>query len=136
MNILRNPYRIRMSCTFIFLIFLFSSQCFSQEIDSLQVDTHEDDVRLIRNHLYQNFRIPTQAMDSMIPQFRYTISIVIDEEGNVTNPTIESKTENCPSCEIEIMRVMKLAPKVQPFIENDQKVKHKWLIPFVIVIQD
>src|SRR5690554_7238759 len=53
-----------------------------------EISIAQEDVQKIRQHLAQNYRIPTKVLLDSIRRINYQISFTIDEEGRIVEPNI------------------------------------------------
>jgi protein TonB len=51
------------------------------------------------------------------------IRFVVEKDGTVSNPVIESKLEECPACDKEALRVVSKMPKWKPASNAGREVR-------------
>src|SRR5690554_7755505 len=60
-----------------------------------EISIAQEDVQKIRQHLAQNYRIPTKVLLDSIRRINCQISFTIDEEGRIVEPNIIYKNSDC-----------------------------------------
>lgn len=100
-----------------------------------EISIAQEDVQKIRQHLAQNYRIPTKVLLDSIRRINYQISFTIDEEGRIVEPNIIYKNSDCSACERELFRVLKTTPAVRPVVIDNKKVKSLYQLPFNIMLE-
>jgi protein TonB len=69
-----------------------------------------------------NIRPPAEAADLGV-NGRVIIRFVVEKDGTVSNPVIESKLEECPACDKEALRVVSKMPKWKPASNAGREVR-------------
>lgn len=100
-----------------------------------EISIAQEDVQKIRQHLAQNYRIPTKVLLDSIRRINYQVSFTIDEEGRIVEPNIIYKNSDCSACERELFRVLKTTPTVRPVVIDNKKVKSLYQLPFNIMLE-
>lgn len=86
----------------------------------------------IMNYLARNIKYPARAQESK-KQGRVIVQIVIDKEGNVTDPRVVNSVS--PLLDAEAIRVVSNMPKWEPGMQRGQKVSVKYTLPIVFRLQ-
>lgn len=86
----------------------------------------------IMNYLARNIKYPARAQESK-KQGRVIVQIVIDKEGNVTDPRVVNSVS--PLLDAEAIRVVSNMPKWEPGMQRGQKVSVRYTLPIVFRLQ-
>lgn len=86
----------------------------------------------LMDYLSKNMQYPAEAQKQKI-QGRVVVQMVVDAEGNVTNPRI-LRSEN-PLLDKEALRLMKEMPKWTPGKQNGKAVAVKYTLPVMFKLQ-
>lgn len=82
--------------------------------------------------LSENVTYPVEAEQARV-QGRVLVEVVIDENGNVTNPVISKSVD--PLLDKEALRVVKLMPKWTPGENGGKAVRVKYTVPFTFRLE-
>lgn len=69
-----------------------------------------------------NIRPPAEAADLGV-NGRVVIRFVVEKDGTISNPVVESKLEECPACDKEALRVVSRMPKWKPASNAGREVR-------------
>lgn len=69
-----------------------------------------------------NIRPPAEAAELGV-NGRVIIRFVVEKDGTVSNPVVESKLEECPACDKEALRVVSKMPKWKPASNAGREVR-------------
>ncbi len=72
--------------------------------------------------IMKNLNYPAQAREAGISGKTY-IKFVVNEDGTISNIESVKKNINCPACDAEVIRVIKLMPKWKPGEINNKPIK-------------
>jgi protein TonB len=75
-----------------------------------------------------NIRPPAEAADLGV-NGRVIIRFVVEKDGTVSNPVVETKLEECPACDKEALRVISRMPKWKPASNAGRDVRCYVRIP-------
>jgi protein TonB len=75
-----------------------------------------------------NIRPPAEAADLGV-NGRVIIRFVVEKDGTVSNPVVETKLEECPACDKEALRVISKMPKWKPASNAGRDVRCYVRIP-------
>ncbi len=120
------------------MLLLFISGILCAQNEPIAVgNLDQSNSQILRNHISKYYNVPHEAFnDSTIYRISYQIKFVVNEEGRVENPEIIKKNVECKTCELELLKVIKTAPVLKPYIIDDHKYKAYFILPFTIQIQD
>lgn len=91
-----------------------------------------DMVRFIQ----QNIRFPeNKRLDSTFTGCYTYIRMIIDSTGRVTSPTVIKGCNNCPECDAEAIRVIKLMPRWVPGLKNGKPVNMYFSMPIKFAVR-
>ena len=82
----------------------------------------------------QSMRYPVEAIEQNI-QGSVWLSITIDEDGNVTYPTVINSNANALMGK-EAIRVVRSMPKWQPAMQNGKAIKYSCVFPITFKLVD
>jgi len=97
------------------------------EVDALPVLEHE---KGFNDYIYTNLKWPNQ-FDG---EGQVLISFVVNLDGNTDKIKIERGL--CPSCDEEVIRVLKSLPKWKPGEKEGKKVDVKFYLPIEFKLQE
>lgn len=86
----------------------------------------------LMQYLAKNIKYPAEAQKAG-KQGRVSVSVVIDENGNITNPKVSRGVD--PLLDAEAIRVTANMPKWQPGKQRGKAVKVKYTFPIVFRLQ-
>jgi protein TonB len=75
-----------------------------------------------------NIHPPAEAADLGV-NGRVIIRFVVEKDGTVSNPVVETKLEECPACDKEALRVISRMPKWKPASNAGRDVRCYVRIP-------
>lgn len=67
----------------------------------------------LKRFLVENIVYPQRALEAGITGKCYT-QFIVSEDGTITNPIVKRGVPDCPECDAEAIRVIKLMPKWIP----------------------
>lgn len=82
----------------------------------------------IEAFINDNIHPPAEAADLGV-NGRVIIRFVVEKDGTVSNPVVESKLEECPACDKEALRVISRMPKWKPASNAGRDVRCYVRIP-------
>jgi periplasmic protein TonB len=128
----------------IFLLIFLSFQSFgqSQSVDSIMIDGVNEKVYYIvdepadfpggrdsiRAFIKTNLQYPVRALNEKIEGKCY-ISFNISCSGKVSNVKIKKGVPNCPECDAEAIRILKIMPLWKPACVNKENVNSFFSLP-------
>ena len=80
------------------------------------------------NFLAKNINYPMSAIENKI-EGKCFVRFEISKKGKVVRPRIIKGVPNCPECDIESLRVIKLMPRWNPARVGNRKKKSYYQIP-------
>jgi len=86
----------------------------------------------LMRYLSRNIKYPVTAQKAGI-QGRVLVQVIIDSNGNVTNPKITKSVD--PSLDAEAIRVTANMPKWQPGMQRGKAVNVKYTFPIEFKLQ-
>lgn len=82
----------------------------------------------LKRWLAENIRYPQEAIELGIEGTVY-VRFAIDKNGEVRNPVIMRGAPDCPECDQEVIRVMKMMPRWNPARKNGKPVNTIYNLP-------
>ncbi|TAE09866.1 MAG: energy transducer TonB [Bacteroidetes bacterium] len=83
--------------------------------------------------LRQNFQYPKKAKKLGITGKVY-VRFVVNKTGEITDVTTLKGIENCPECNEEAIRLVKMMPKWEPAKQNGNVVSTYYNLPFTFAL--
>ena len=93
-----------------------------------------DGAAKLRRYLAKHIVYPSNALEMGL-QGKCYASFVITDNGQVTNVTLKKGVPNCPECDMEAIRVIKLMPKWTPALVNGKPVNSIFNLPITFIIK-
>lgn len=82
----------------------------------------------MREFLQKNIRYPQSALDKHLTGKCY-LKFVVNKNGQISNVTVARGVPNCPECDKEAIRVVKMMPKWSPGKNNGKPVNSYFHLP-------
>lgn len=127
----------------IFFIFFICnlSICFSQT-DSLSSEFADPEIPAeypggiseMSKFIMKNLHYPAEILEAGISGKSY-IKFIVNEDGTISNIEPVRKNINCPACDEEVIRVIKLMPKWKPAEINNKPIKSYFNLPMNICMR-
>lgn len=84
----------------------------------------------LRIFIGQNIKYPDNAVNGTT-----YVNFVVEKDGSITNVKILRGNPNCPQCDAEAMRVVKMMPKWKPGRQNGHVVRVAFNLPIKFAIK-
>jgi len=85
-------------------------------------------------YLAGTIRYPKIAIELGIPSSKQFVQFVVSERGTISNVQVKPGMRECPECDAEIIRVVKLMPKWIPAKINGKSVNSWFILPVTICL--
>jgi periplasmic protein TonB len=121
-----------MKLLFVFFL-LFSTISYSQEevfVDPEEQPEFPGGQLAFRKYLVENMKYPQDALDRGITGKCY-VSFVVDTNGVCKDFKVIKGIPDCPSCDQEAFRLIKLMPKWKPGLLNGKPSPMLYRVPIV-----
>lgn len=79
--------------------------------------------------LRENIKYPDEAYKLPTEGEKVKVRFVIDQKGEIEHARIIKEIPACPSCGVEVLRVIKLMPTWKPAVKNGINVKSYFDLP-------
>lgn len=133
-----------MKSQFIIAFLLFSFSCFAQDtkgtikVKKASTDTTMAEfpggMQAMGNFVAANIVYPDSAIRNGISGKCY-ISFVVDVDGTLSNIRVVRGIKDCPVCDQEAVRVIKMMPKFKPGMKDGVPVKVTYNVPISFKLQ-
>lgn len=127
-----------MKTQFIIALILLSFPCFAQDTKgTIKVKKQESDTTMAEfpggnQAMYKfvtaNIIYPDSAIQNGLSGKCY-ISFVVNEDGKMTNLRVIRGVKDCPVCDKEALRVIRMMPNFKPGMKDGVPVKVTYTIP-------
>lgn len=117
---------------------MFSVFCFGQDtkgtikVKKVEVDTTMAEfpggIQAMGNFVQSNLTYPDSAIQNGLSGTCY-ISFVVNEDGTMSNLRVVRGVKDCPICDQEAIRVIKMMPNFKPGMKDGVPVKVTYNIP-------
>ncbi|MNJ83632.1 Gram-negative bacterial tonB protein [compost metagenome] len=116
----------------ILLMLLYQMNVFGQEVSENPDESPEFPGGSIafRKYLVENMKYPQDALDRGVTGKCY-VSFVVDTNGVCTDFKVIKGIPDCPSCDQEAFRLVKLMPKWKPGLRNGRPSPMLYRVPIV-----
>jgi protein TonB len=88
----------------------------------------------LKRFLASNINYPQRALEEGLMGKCYT-QFLVNEDGTITDLVVMRGVPNCPECDAEAIRVIKLMPKWIPGKVDGKTTKMKYSLPVVFYMQ-
>ncbi|HRO75232.1 MAG TPA: energy transducer TonB [Crocinitomicaceae bacterium] len=122
------------------VIALFSSMSLAQppvqpKDQNPEIETYVDEYaefpggrKELLKFLRENLRLPA-ILQEISYRGRSILKLVVSKEGSITNAEVIKGAKDCPECDAETIRVVKIMPKWIPAKKNGQIVNSYFILP-------
>jgi len=122
------------------LIWLFcstkslSAQVIQQQVESLDSVFYDIEPEFpggrdgLLKFIRSNF-IPPAEMLELNQSGQVIVRFIVEVDGSVTHPVIEKSFKECPACDLEALRLVKVMPKWKPVIEKNKAIRSYMRLP-------
>jgi periplasmic protein TonB len=90
--------------------------------------------RAMMTFIQTNLKYPQSAVEAGKRGIAY-ISLVINEDGSITDFVIEKEVGNCPECTQEALRIVRLMPNFIPGMDKGTAVKVRFFVPIRFILK-
>lgn len=84
------------------------------------------------NYLTKNIRYPEIAIELGVPSSKQFVQFIVSKRGSISNVQVKPGMHDCPECDAEIIRVVKLMPKLIPAKIKGESVNSWVVLPVTI----
>lgn len=84
----------------------------------------------LKKFIAENLVHPQEAIDNGY-QGICRVQFLIGEDGSCKNFVVRNGVADCPSCDREVLRVLKLMPKWKPGLLDGKPIPTKYMLPVV-----
>ena len=127
-----------MKTQFVIALLIFSVSCFAQDTNgTIKVKKPETDttwaefpggMQSMNNFVQANLTYPDSAIQNGLSGTCY-ITFVVDVDGTMTNLRVVRGVKDCPICDQEALRVIRMMPNFKPGMKDGVPVKVTYNIP-------
>lgn len=101
-------------------------ECFQIDDEEAQFPGGRDSLNAF---LANNIKFPQRVIKNKLKGKSY-VEFVVNREGRIEDVTIKKSFTECPECDEEAIRVVKLMPKWEPGKLEGKPVKSTFILPF------
>lgn len=124
----------------VFILLLFPLMTFSQEIENEIFIIPDEEayfpggMKEMQNFIAENIIYPEVAVNNHI-RGRVTVRFYVNKEGVISDVKIMKGIPDCPECDKEVIRVVKLMPNWIPGKNLGEPIDSYYILPVIFYIQ-